>query len=229
MYKFCFSSSIIYKSLAKGAKLAQPEIPSKRGYSFDNWYLNDAVYDFNNIITGPISLEAKYTKDTYQISYDLDGGSLEDGKSNQTEYDIDSTFTLYNPTKQGYDFVGWRLEGSTDTVSTVTISNEVGNKSYKAIYTPKTDTVYHVTHKYRKLNSEEFDEEVFEGRGTTDSVIELDFKPKTGFVNPSSKETLKILADGTASSEYVYEREELPKDFICPLCKHGASDFEKIE
>lgn len=27
---------------------------------------------------------------------------------------------------------------------------------------------------------------------------------------------------------YVYEGEELPDDFICPLCKHGASDFEKI-
>lgn len=27
---------------------------------------------------------------------------------------------------------------------------------------------------------------------------------------------------------YVYEGEELPPDFICPLCKHPASDFEKI-
>ncbi len=27
---------------------------------------------------------------------------------------------------------------------------------------------------------------------------------------------------------YVYEGEELPDDFICPLCKHGASDFEPI-
>lgn len=26
---------------------------------------------------------------------------------------------------------------------------------------------------------------------------------------------------------YVYEGEELPADFVCPLCKHGASDFEK--
>ena len=22
--------------------------------------------------------------------------------------------------------------------------------------------------------------------------------------------------------------EDLPDDFVCPLCKHGASDFEKI-
>lgn len=28
---------------------------------------------------------------------------------------------------------------------------------------------------------------------------------------------------------YVYEGEELPDDFVCPLCKHGAADFEKIK
>ena len=27
---------------------------------------------------------------------------------------------------------------------------------------------------------------------------------------------------------YVYEGEELPPDFTCPICKHGAADFEKI-
>lgn len=27
---------------------------------------------------------------------------------------------------------------------------------------------------------------------------------------------------------YVYEGDELPKDFICPLCKHGADAFEKL-
>lgn len=28
---------------------------------------------------------------------------------------------------------------------------------------------------------------------------------------------------------FVYEGEELPSDYVCPLCKHGASDFEPIE
>ena len=28
---------------------------------------------------------------------------------------------------------------------------------------------------------------------------------------------------------YVYEGEELPEDFVCPLCKHGAADFEEIK
>ena len=27
---------------------------------------------------------------------------------------------------------------------------------------------------------------------------------------------------------YVYEGEELPPDFVCPLCKHGPEDFERI-
>ncbi len=27
---------------------------------------------------------------------------------------------------------------------------------------------------------------------------------------------------------YVYENEILPSDYICPICKHGAVDFEKI-
>ncbi len=28
---------------------------------------------------------------------------------------------------------------------------------------------------------------------------------------------------------YVYEGDELPEDFVCPLCKHGAADFEEIK
>ena len=27
---------------------------------------------------------------------------------------------------------------------------------------------------------------------------------------------------------YVYEGEPLPADFICPICKHGSEDFEKL-
>ena len=28
---------------------------------------------------------------------------------------------------------------------------------------------------------------------------------------------------------YIYEGDTLPDDIICPLCKHGAADFEPIE
>lgn len=28
---------------------------------------------------------------------------------------------------------------------------------------------------------------------------------------------------------YVYEGDNLPEDFVCPICKHGASDFEPLK
>jgi flavin reductase (DIM6/NTAB) family NADH-FMN oxidoreductase RutF len=28
---------------------------------------------------------------------------------------------------------------------------------------------------------------------------------------------------------YIYEGDTLPDDFVCPLCKHGAADFEPIQ
>lgn len=28
---------------------------------------------------------------------------------------------------------------------------------------------------------------------------------------------------------YIYEGDELPPDYVCPICKHGVSDFEKLQ
>lgn len=28
---------------------------------------------------------------------------------------------------------------------------------------------------------------------------------------------------------YIHEGEDLPEDFVCPICKHGASDFEALK
>ena len=46
-------------------------------------------------------------------------------------------------------------------------------------------------------------------------------KPKENADAPKKGYVCKICG-------YVYEGEPLPDDFICPLCKHGAEDFEKI-
>ena len=43
-------------------------------------------------------------------------------------------------------------------------------------------------------------------------------------IKPQPKETKKT-GWRCKICGYVYEGEELPPDFICPLCKHGASDF----
>ena len=44
----------------------------------------------------------------------------------------------------------------------------------------------------------------------------------------NSKKTAKVFYRCTICG-YIYEGDELPADFICPLCKHPASDFERVE
>lgn len=48
-------------------------------------------------------------------------------------------------------------------------------------------------------------------------------KPQPAAENKTGKTAWRCTVCG-----YVYEGEELPADFTCPLCKHPASDFEKI-
>ncbi len=48
-------------------------------------------------------------------------------------------------------------------------------------------------------------------------------KPQPAGKAPSGKTIWRCVVCG-----YEYEGEELPEDFVCPLCLHGASDFEKI-
>jgi flavorubredoxin/rubredoxin len=50
--------------------------------------------------------------------------------------------------------------------------------------------------------------------GSACAVCSLDKHSEKGFV-------CKICG-------YVYEGEELPEDYICPLCKHGVQDFEQL-
>ena len=47
-------------------------------------------------------------------------------------------------------------------------------------------------------------------------------KPKPQAVNEKKKGFVCKICG------YVYEGETLPDDFICPICKHGAADFEKL-
>lgn len=50
-------------------------------------------------------------------------------------------------------------------------------------------------------------------------------KPKP---QPVSKEQSDKTVWRCTVCGYEYEGDELPKDYICPLCKHPASDFERV-
>lgn len=58
---------------------------------------------------------------------------------------------------------------------------------------------------------------------TTYSYYQSSIKPKPEKPATGGKTVWRCTICG-----YIYEGEELPADFVCPLCKHPASDFEKV-
>lgn len=57
----------------------------------------------------------------------------------------------------------------------------------------------------------------------TYSYYHSNIKPKPQKAESKEKTVWRCTVCG-----YEYEGEELPADFICPICKHGAADFEKV-
>ena len=57
--------------------------------------------------------------------------------------------------------------------------------------------------------------------------VTYDFYHKNIKPKPEVKKAAKVFYRCKICG-YIYEGDELPEDFICPLCKHGASDFEPI-
>ncbi len=49
------------------------------------------------------------------------------------------------------------------------------------------------------------------------------------YIKPKPEKKPKVKGWRCTVCGYIYEGEELPADFICPVCKHGVEVFEKIE
>lgn len=68
------------------------------------------------------------------------------------------------------------------------------------------------------------DMEVLSGApSATYAYYQSSIKPKPAQETVGGKTVWRCTVCG-----YVYEGEELPADFVCPLCKHPASDFERV-
>lgn len=61
-------------------------------------------------------------------------------------------------------------------------------------------------------------------KAMTYSYYHENVKPKPDSESSASKKGWRCTVCG-----YIYEGDKLPPDFICPWCKHGIEDFEKIE
>ncbi len=106
-----------------------PEAPAKNGYTFAGWYTNSALtskYSFSTMPARNITLYAKWNLVTYDITYNLNGGS--NNVSNPATYAITgSKITLGTPTKTGYTFAGWYTDAEYNTAITEIASGSYGD------------------------------------------------------------------------------------------------------
>lgn len=95
----------------KGETIEEPEKPVKEGYEFIGWYYDGKKFDFSKGIDKNIELEAKWLKvGTIKntVTFDSAGGSsVESQKLSKGEKVKKPT----NPTRSGYTFVEWTLDG----------------------------------------------------------------------------------------------------------------------
>ena len=121
-----------------GQKYDKLPILSRSGYSFDGWFtLQNGGTEVKSTdvvaITANTTLYAHWTLGGYSLICHLDGGSV--SQANPTSYTVETeTFTLNNPAKEGYTFVGWSGTGLTGAANqSVTVAKgSTGNREYTA-------------------------------------------------------------------------------------------------
>ena len=111
-------------------------IPSKVGYTFLGWYNGETKVDsIAASVSGELTLEAKWTINSYDITYELAGGVND--SENPASYTIESgLITLKNPTREGYTFLGWY---NGEQLVTIIDSNTLENITLTAKWKITTD------------------------------------------------------------------------------------------
>ena len=95
-------------SVAYGNPVDRPADPVRDGYRFDGWLLDGEPYDFTAPVTRDLTLDASWTRLTHTVAFDTAGGTpigpiaVDDGKP---------VLEPADPTRDGYEFSGWLLDG----------------------------------------------------------------------------------------------------------------------
>ena len=112
-----------------------PDSPSKNGYTFQGWkdQFDKAPADYSSKMPAKnVIFEAQWEIIHYTFTYTLNGGTIEGENPNLTDVTIESSFTLKNPVRKGYNFVGWTATGIATPSTQVAIANTQANNTYVA-------------------------------------------------------------------------------------------------
>lgn len=97
-----------YQIVAKGDTI-KPFSPTMEGYSFITWVYDDEEFDENTKINKNITLQAKWVKNDYTVTFLKDGEVF---KEEKVEYDSVLKAPEEEPVKEDYLFLGWFYNGS---------------------------------------------------------------------------------------------------------------------
>ena len=187
------------------------DIPTKVGYTcgYTDEKNGDIKYTTSINASDNKTIYVKCNPNTYTINFDSDGGTTVSSKTATYDSKIG---TLTNPTKAGYNFAGWYLD--TESITSESVYKYAKDITLKAKWTEATNTKYTVNY-YLQTIDKKYDivTESVVYTGTTNKTVDAALKTYEGFVTPS-KQTVKILADGSAKVDYYYERKELKVTFV---------------
>lgn len=94
----------------QNAPIAQPTAPTREGHSFLGWYKDSACtqpWDFDDWVTGDMTLYAGWSINQYTITFNTAGGSAIGPITQNYGTTINAPAA---PTKTGYTFTGWEPE-----------------------------------------------------------------------------------------------------------------------
>ena len=82
-----------------------PADPTKEGYTFDGWYDGETKITAETVVTGNITVTAKFDVNSYQVTFDIDGTTEKVVTINYGDKIGDEMPA--DPVKEGYVFKGW--------------------------------------------------------------------------------------------------------------------------
>ena len=196
----------VTRVLNKGRVITLGENLEDEDYSQVKYLINDEFYNGSTYTTqGPDTIGELYYLNRYNITYDLDGGTVD--SPNPTVYTARTgTITLNNPHKDKYEFLGWTWTGQTEPVEDVSFeSTDKENKSFTANF-HLLDVPAKVEHWQMNVTGEGYtkvDELTVPkqpGSTWTPEVNEYE-----GFESPSAQ-TVTVDPDGNTVVVYYYKR-----------------------